>query len=96
MMSFIILPDAQDEIDNALANSTQPGELREAINAMWTTLLSQPTIAPRVRRSTCRRFIMQKYPYSAIYQEEADRLVVVAFPHHHQRSGYWRSRLKQP
>lgn len=93
-MILIAQPEAQAEIDNALKHSRQPVDFRLAIQAMWQTVLGQPDIAGQERGSICRRFIMRKYPYSAIYFVDVDRLIVLAFPHHRQRPNYWRRRLK--
>jgi toxin ParE1/3/4 len=95
-MILIIQPEAQAEIDNALDHSSQPVEFRQAIVAMWNLLLGQPEIGSRERGSSFRRFIMQKYPYSAIYFIDGERLIVVAFPHHRQRPNYWKKRLRKP
>ena len=94
MMSLIILPETQSEIDHALDCSNRPDEFRLAIEEMWQTILNQPAIAPRIPRTPCRRFFLPKYPYSAIYFADGDRLIVMAFPHHRQKPGYWKRRLK--
>jgi len=40
-----------------------------------------------------RRFVLQRFPFSIVYLDEGDYLVVVAIPHGKRKPGYWKSRL---
>ena len=48
----------------------------------------------KIGRGFVRRWILPRLPYSIIYDDRPDGLVVLAFAHHKQRPGYWRKRLK--
>ncbi len=40
-----------------------------------------------------RRFVLIKFPYSVVYRESKDLIVVYAFAHSKRRPGYWKERL---
>lgn len=43
---------------------------------------------------SCRRFLLQKFPYSVIYRERpSGRVQVVAIAHASRRPGFWKHRL---
>lgn len=46
-----------------------------------------PPVTPRVRRC-----LLDRFPYSLIYRDDAVPLRVIAVMHHRQRPGYWRTR----
>jgi plasmid stabilization system protein ParE len=39
-----------------------------------------------------RRFLLQRFPYSVVYQVTRTQLIVVAIVHAHRRPGYWKGR----
>ena len=39
-----------------------------------------------------KRLILKRFPYDVVVRETADEIVVVAFPHHSRRPGYWSDR----
>jgi toxin ParE1/3/4 len=43
----------------------------------------------RVYHAECRRALCPKFPYSIIFSEEPDRIVVIAVMHAKRRPGYW-------
>ncbi len=45
-----------------------------------------------VFRSSRRRHILRRFPYSIIYQLTADELRILAVAHHRRRPGYWSQR----
>ena len=93
MKRVVVRPDARDEMDHALSLSAQAAEFRQAIADAFDLLRSGIVVAPRVRRTPCRKFILATYPYSLVYEETDDAVEIVAFPHHKQRPGYWKSRV---
>ena len=93
MKRVVTRSDAEAEMDNALAESSQASEFRAAIQAALDLLATGILVAARVRRTKCRRFLLSPYPYSLIYEETDDAIEIVAFPHHRQRPGYWKDRL---
>jgi len=42
-----------------------------------------------------RRRVLHSFPYSVIYQEKQDVILIVAVAHAKRREGYWAKRLKQ-
>ena len=39
-----------------------------------------------------RRVLLKRFPYSIIFYERKDEIVIIAFAHSSRRPGYWRSR----
>jgi len=39
------------------------------------------------------RVLLEKYPYSLVYRDEPDRVLVVALAHFKKKPGYWHQRL---
>jgi hypothetical protein len=62
-------------------------EFRHAVEK----IRSRPRAYPKVTRKF-RRHILDRFPYSIIYQPEADRIVIIAVAHLHRRPRYWRGR----
>ena len=54
-------------------------------------VLSNPPLGA-VFRSTRRRYILRRFPYSIIYQITEDELRILAVAHHRRRPGYWEHR----
>lgn len=46
-----------------------------------------------VFRSPARSHFGSRFPYAAIYVDEADHVLVLAFEHFKRRPGYWIDRL---
>ena len=47
---------------------------------------------PHVRASGARRVLLKRFPYSIVFYDREDELVIIAFAHTRRRPGYWRSR----
>ena len=92
-MTPVIIPDAQDEINNALAVSRDAARFRAAIEDALATIGANPQIAARIGRSRFRRYIFTDFPYSIIYAVLGDEVRVIAFPHSSRKPGYWKHRL---
>jgi toxin ParE1/3/4 len=54
---------------------------------------TRPHSFPQHRRNT-RRCLLAGYPYSVVFVEHADLIVLVAVAHCSRRPGYWAGRLK--
>jgi len=39
-----------------------------------------------------RRVLLKRFPYSIVFYERADEIVIIAFAHSSRRPGFWRSR----
>lgn len=46
-----------------------------------------PEVAPGVRR-----IVLDRFPFSLIYQGAEDGIEILALAHHRRRAGYWRDR----
>jgi plasmid stabilization system protein ParE len=44
--------------------------------------------------SRVRRCIVNRFPYSVIYQLRSEIILIVALQHHHQKPAGWRSRVR--
>jgi len=40
-----------------------------------------------------RRFVMDRFPFTIVYTELADEILIVAISHSSREPGYWRARL---
>lgn len=41
----------------------------------------------------CQRCSVERYPYSVVFYQSGNEIVIVAFAHSKRRPGYWRSRM---
>ena len=96
-MSVRLLEPAQAELDDAITwYAEQAPGLGDAflIETLKTIQLIEqyPTawhpLTPQIRRCRLRRF-----PYSLVYTQDGNDLLVVAIAHQHRKPGYWRARL---
>ena len=96
-MSVRLLEPAQAELDDAITwYAEQAPGLGDAflIETLKTIQLIEqyPTawhpLTPQIRRCRLRRF-----PYSLVYTQDGNDLLVVAVAHQHRKPGYWRARL---
>ena len=96
-MSVRLLEPAQAELDDAITwYAEQAPGLGDAflIETLRTIQLIEqyPTawhpLTPQIRRCRLRRF-----PYSLVYTQDGNDLLVVAVAHQHRKPGYWRARL---
>jgi toxin ParE1/3/4 len=64
----------------------------DVISAAISLLREKPELgAPH--RSGTRRFVLPRFPYSIIYLDEPEFLIVSAIAHHRRKPGYWTDRL---
>jgi plasmid stabilization system protein ParE len=54
----------------------------------------QPLIGQSVRLNF-RSIVLARFPYSAVYTVESDRILVLAIAHQRRRPGYWRDRSRK-
>jgi plasmid stabilization system protein ParE len=47
---------------------------------------------PGVAAKGARRVLLRRFPYSIVFYERREEIMIVAFAHSSQRPGYWRSR----
>jgi len=94
-----IRSEAQAEIEGAFEHyRAESRELAERflaeIGASLDLIRLHPRLYPIATRNTRRR-ILHTFPYSLIFQERPDVILVIAIAHAKRRPGYWTKRLKR-
>lgn len=97
MKSYELLPRADTELSEAAAfyDAQTLGlgdEFLEEVHRAITLLVSSPDLGSPQRRQT-RRLLVRRFPYSIVYRDESDRVLIVAIAHQSRRPGYWRRRV---
>ena len=96
MIGYRYLPLAREELNEAAAfyEARVPGlgsALLDDVEHAVETLRENPRIGVPVRRGF-RKTILRRFPFSIIYVERGEELVIVAIAHQRKRPGYWRGR----
>ena len=66
----------------------------EEIETSLSNIASEPHLYP-IFTKNIRRRVMTGFPYSVIFKEQSDSILVLAIAHAKRRPGYWAKRLKQ-
>ena len=80
-----------------LYEAASPGlgaDFLDDVQRVIDLLREQPKLGRSVGRNL-RRAVFPRFPFSIIYAEESDSILVVAVAHQKRRPGYWRARLKR-
>jgi plasmid stabilization system protein ParE len=64
-------------------------DVQQRIDTLCEYPKSGTQIAPSLRR-----MLLHRFPFSIIYSEEPDAIVIVSIAHHRRRPGYWQSRFE--
>jgi toxin ParE1/3/4 len=96
MTGFRFLPPAEEEmIGESLfyrAVSRELGQdFLDDVQRVIDLLLEQPKLGRPAGRGL-RRALLSRFPFSLIYAEESDAILIVAVAHHKRRPDYWRKR----
>jgi plasmid stabilization system protein ParE len=88
---------AQVELEEAVAfyggRSPVIGRaFRDEVSDAVDRLMAHPSIGLEVR-SSLRRYVLKRFPYSLIYRPTADQILILAVMHHKRKPEYWRDRL---
>ena len=99
-MKYRFSIEAEEELDVAYADceAYRQGmgtEFQSAITKAIDLLLQFPHLGGREDNTKIRRFLIAGYPYSLIYKVQPEFIDIIALPHHKQRPGYWKKRLKR-
>jgi plasmid stabilization system protein ParE len=91
------LAQAQQEINEAfdwyLKRSPEAADaFLTEIGTFFKQIVSHPQLYPVFTKNTRRRLLVN-YPYSVVFPEKEDMLLVVAVAHVKRRPGYWRKRV---
>lgn len=96
-MSIRLLEPAQAELDEAIAwyADQAPGlgdafliETLKAFKLIDQFPAAWHPLTPEIRR--CR---LKRFPYSVVYAQEGDGVIVLAVAHQHRKPNYWKRRL---
>jgi len=63
-----------------------------AVDAAIEKIVSEPERFPRTYAG-CQQCLLQRYPYSVVFNQMPGKIVVVAVAHAKRRPAYWRYRL---
>lgn len=75
------------------AESAELGfEFLDDVQRVIDSLREHPKLGQTVGRGL-RWALLRRFPFSLIYSEEADEILVVAVAHQRRRPGYWRGRI---
>lgn len=97
-MNIQLLEPARQELDEAIAwYADQAPGLGDAFLIEILKTLKLVTQFPQAWHplsAQTRRCRLNRFPYSVIYSQEGDGLLVIAIAHQHRKPGYWRDRLQ--
>jgi plasmid stabilization system protein ParE len=62
------------------------------VDASLAQIASYPQLHPSYTKNT-RRCILEKFPYSVVFQEKDDIILVIALAHAKRCFGYWHGRI---
>ena len=92
-----IRSEAREEINSAYEwlfqrNPEAAAAFLTEVQTSLAQIVSHPRIHPLYSKNT-RRCILAGFPYSVIFREKEDTILVVAVAHAKRRVGYWTKRL---
>lgn len=95
--SFRFHPEARDEFRDAVRwyrvrDQRASSEFRIAVSSAIRVLAEAPKRWPEYIYGT-RRFVMQRFPFSVVYLDQAELVTIVAVAHHKRKPGYWKDRV---
>ena len=96
MTSYRYLPAAREDLNKAAAfyEASVPG-LGDAFLDDVERAIEEIRENPRIGASiglAFRRAILRRFPFTIVYDERNDEIVIVAIAHDRRRPGYWRGR----
>jgi plasmid stabilization system protein ParE len=95
--SFQFHPEAREEFRNAVRwyrarNLLASSEFRATVSSAIRLIAESSQRWPKYLHGT-RRLVMQRFPFSVVYLDEADLVIIVAIAHSKRRPGYWKDRV---
>ena len=69
-------------------------EFLDDVQRVIDSLREHPKLGQPVGRNL-RRALLRRFPFSLIYSEEANEILVVAVAHQRRRPDYWRGRARR-
>ena len=77
-------------------DAVRPGtgkKFREAVDAVFARIVQSPE-AGRLDERDCRRFRVKGFPFSVVYREQSQEVVVFAIRNDARNPGYWLERAR--
>lgn len=95
--SFRFHPEARIDLRDGARwyrerNVVLAAEFRAAVNDAVRAIAQSPQRWP-VYPHGAHRLVLQRFPYSVIYLDDPDEVVIVAVAHGKRRPGYWKGRI---
>ena len=89
--------EAREEIDSAFEwyferSPKAAAAFLSEIDVSLAQIVSHRQLYPLYTKNTRRR-ILEKFPYSLVFQQKDDTVLVIALAHSKRRFGYWRRRV---
>jgi toxin ParE1/3/4 len=96
MKPLILIDEAEQDVADAYAwyEQQRPGlgdDCLAAIRAATQRVQAEPHVHPCVQ-GDIRRLLAKRFPYSILYREEPDRVVVIAVFHAKRDPNIWKKR----
>ena len=97
MRGVAFLPEAREELGTATAyyDGESPGlgdRFLGSVEQVVNRIAAFPEQGSPFLGGT-RRVVLRRFPFSVVYLQEAERVLVVAVAHTSRRPGYWRDRF---
>jgi toxin ParE1/3/4 len=94
---IIFHPEAVAELNDGVdyfeqASAGLGNEFMTEIERSLQQIKSFPEASPLIRNDI-RRKVLKKFPFSILYNFNADRISILAVMHHRRRPFYWRKRV---
>jgi plasmid stabilization system protein ParE len=87
--------EIEDAFEHYRRDSQQIAErFLEEIGFTLKLIRSHPKLYPPYTKNTRRR-VLGSFPFSVVFQEKEDVILILAVAHAKRREGYWTKRLKQ-
>ena len=96
MTRYRYLPAAREDLNEAAAfyEASVPGlgdAFLDDVERAIESIRESPRIGAPIGRAF-RRAILRRFPFTIVYAEDNDELVIVAIAHDRRRPGYWLGR----
>jgi plasmid stabilization system protein ParE len=96
VIPYAFHPDAQAELEEAsLFYESRMAGLGKSFAAEVERTISLVRDFPEAGSPvgpTRRRVVVARFPYSIVYKQDPDKIVIVAIAHQRRRPGYWQRR----
>jgi len=94
--AYRYLPGAREELNKAAAfyQASVPGlgdAFLDDVERAIDDIRENPRIGAPIGRAF-RRAVLRRFPFTIVYAERGDEIVIVAIAHDRRRPGYWRGR----